>query len=411
MLLQNALIKPRRLRSLTVEYLLFFGSVQLPEDCHRNPYCSEADNVTQLSLMQAFVACGVKHIDVLSIVGTSAWKGFRLVHGETVELTPEIRIHRMPFVSFGPLQPLSQAMACVWHLAKHMLTHPPDAIIVNLHLARYGLPALITHALSHIPVVAILSDTPPFQGKDWLYRPTRILEWLVVHYVPGAVVFSGHVRDRFRPNRPTIRMVLPPFPDLLAMPESLPNPDTRVAYFAGTTAEVSGADLLLKAIQHIHDPTYSFWFSGRGPLDEAIREEARSDKRITHWGFVSREQYRELLQQANVLVNPRPTRLPENRYNFPSKLMEYMAAGRPIISTATSDIAEHYLGEIVLLEDETPEGLARLICEVCAWPLERKIASGEKARARVRNETWEAQAQRILGFIESLSRGAISHDH
>src|SRR5690606_22772329 len=148
-------------------------------------------------------------------------------------------------------------------------------------------------------------------------------------------------------------------PDLLRMHDSDPDPATRIVYHAGTLAEVSGTNLVLEATRQIDDPAYRFWFSGRGSLDEAIRDVSRQDPRITHWGFVSRENYLDLLRQANVLVNPRPTRLPENRYNFPSKLIEYMAAGRPVISTATSDVAEYYLDAIVLLEDESPQELAR----------------------------------------------------
>ena len=33
------------------------------------------------------------------------------------------------------------------------------------------------------------------------------------------------------------------------------------------------------------------------------------------------------------MVNPRNMNLPENENNFPSKIMEYLATGKPIIST------------------------------------------------------------------------------
>jgi glycosyltransferase involved in cell wall biosynthesis len=258
--------------------------------------------------------------------------------------------------------------------------------------------------LFHIPVVMFCADLmSSLGGRNFLLYARGWLQREFVKIASGVVVLSSHVGRDLRHTRPWIRVSRPPAPDILYLPKSIPNSDTRILYFAGSTSKVSGVDLLLEAIQHIHDPTYRFWFSGRGPLDRTIYEAARTDKRIIHWGFVKRERYRELLQQANVLVNPRPTRLPENRYNFPSKLMEYMAAGRPVISTATSDIAEYYLDEIVLLEDETPEGLARLITEVCSWSPERQIALGQKARNRVQKETWEIQAQRILDFIENLS--------
>jgi glycosyltransferase involved in cell wall biosynthesis len=383
--------------------LLYFGSIQSPEDCTLNPSCSETMNVTQITLLEKLRGCGMQTIDVISVVTTPAWERPRWRCGQVIDLSPGIRLIEVPFFSFGPFQPLTQALFCSWELIRHLIAARPDGIIVNAHLARYGIPVLFAHWLLQIAVVAVLPDVPPFRGRDRL-RPRRGLEWIVVRFMPGAVVFSNHVEREFRGGRPTIRMVRPPGEDLLDLPPTPPDPARCNVYFAGTLAEVSGTDLLLKAIEHIEQPGYQFWFSGRGPLDEMIREAARRDSRITHWGFVSREKYCELLQRATVLINPRPSRLPENRYNFPSKLMEYMAAGRPIISTATSDVAEHYRDAIVLLDEETPQRLAELIQHVCELPVEEQSALGQRARQHVQHETWEAQAQSILDFLASLKK-------
>jgi glycosyltransferase involved in cell wall biosynthesis len=104
-------------------------------------------------------------------------------------------------------------------------------------------------------------------------------------------------------------------------------------------------------------------------------------------------------------VNPRPSRLIENRYNFPSKLMEYLAAGRPIISTATSDVADHYGDRLVVLADETPAGLARCIEDTIALPEQQRAALGARSRAAVEGVTWRSVAAEIVGFIETLRHG------
>jgi glycosyltransferase involved in cell wall biosynthesis len=94
----------------------------------------------------------------------------------------------------------------------------------------------------------------------------------------------------------------------------------------------------------------------------------------------------------------------ENRYNFPSKLMEYMAAGRPILSTATSDVAEHYGNALIVLADETPEGLARCIEHTIALPATERAAVGNRARASVEGVTWRTQAEKILSFTHPLGK-------
>ncbi|GAB4538321.1 MAG: hypothetical protein Kow0063_26030 [Anaerolineae bacterium] len=389
-----------------IRRLFYVGSMQPPEDCAGNPWGSEALNVTQLTLMQAFSSCGVEEVIGLSFPGSSAWHSTRrFKRSKRSVMGPGIEIRELPFLALGPLQPISQAVSFAWHLARLLRQSKPDVILISNPITRFSLPALLASRLWDIPVVIIASDlTPVIDGQSPVRRVRQRLQQQMARSAPGVVVFSSHLGRELRVRRPWLRMVRPPASDLLALPESAPDPQTRIIYYAGTMAEVAGADLFLQAITYLPNPEYRFWFSGRGPLDDAIREAARGDTRITHWGFVSREHYRELLQKANILVNPRPSRLPENRYNFPSKLMEYMAAGRPIISTATSDVAEHYGDAVVLLEDETPEGLARCIEEVFKRPPEALAALSRRARDYALQETWEAQARRILDFAKGLRR-------
>ena len=71
---------------------------------------------------------------------------------------------------------------------------------------------------------------------------------------------------------------------------------------------------------------------------------------VRYLGFVEREELLRTMQRGLVLVNPRPPSLPEHRYNFPSKILEYLATGRPVISTTSADIAEEYGKYLLLLQ-------------------------------------------------------------
>lgn len=387
---------------MSIQRLLYLGSMQLPEDCGRNPWGSEALNVTQLTLMRAFRARGVNRIIGISFPGSSSWhNSHRIKRGKRSMLESGVEVWELPFLAFGPLQPLSQFFSCLAHLIS---MKRPDALLISNPITRIAVPALIMARLWQIPAVVIASDLSPGESAPNLLRKLQqFLQLNVARFAPGVIVFSNHLGREIRPTRPWKRMIRPPAEDLLGLTTPFnPDANSRIAYYAGTMAEVAGADLFLRVTRYIHDRSYRFWFSGRGPLDSVIHAAASQDDRITHWGFVSREKYRELLRQANVLINPRPSRLPENRYNFPSKLMEYMVAGRPIISTATSDITEYYADAIVLLDDETPERLAELIQQVCEMPAAEQLALGQRAQQHVENETWEAQAQLILDFMETL---------
>ena len=128
--------------------------------------------------------------------------------------------------------------------------------------------------------------------------------------------------------------------------------------FSGTLTEVGGILWLLEAFATIPDPNLALWITGRGDLVSRVEQAARDDRRIRYLGFVDREQLLELYGQASILANPRPSWLPEHRYNFPSKLIQYMATGRPVITTETGDVGE-YEPFVYLLREEHRGGPRR----------------------------------------------------
>jgi len=104
-------------------------------------------------------------------------------------------------------------------------------------------------------------------------------------------------------------------------------------YYSGYLAEETGVKMLLDAFRDIDENKVELILSGRGPLVQMVQEQAKRDKRIKYFGYVSNEEYYELLNSSHVVINPRNMHLPQNRNNFPSKIMEYLASGRMIIST------------------------------------------------------------------------------
>jgi glycosyltransferase involved in cell wall biosynthesis len=397
-------------RSCSVKHLAFIGSMQAAEDCAKNRWASAAMNTTQLELMHALRNCGVVRVTGLSLPGCSAFQARpRRWPFKRSVLEDGVVVEELPSYAFGPVKILTQ----VWSLMRRLLgawpDGQPDAILVANPLTRFTAPAILAGWWYRIPVATIVADLTCAQsGQPPLTRLRNWLQTMMVRLSPGTVVFSAHTTTDFRKGKPSMRMIRPPASYLLDLPQPPAEPAARAIYYSGALVDVAGVNLMLDAIPHVKDPTIQFWFSGRGPLEERIKQQATSDRRIRFFGFVTEQQYSDMLQQAAVLVNPRPSRLLENRYNFPSKLMEYMAAGRPIISTATSDVAEHYGSAVIVITDETAEGLARCMERVVDMAADEQAAVGARARAAMEGVTWDTEAEKIIAFIETLSRSAPS---
>ena len=380
--------------------------MQAAADCAKNRWASAAHNTTQLELMHAIHDCGGIRVTGLSLPGCSAFKARpRRRPFKRSVIEEGVVIEELPSFALGPVQILTQVWSMIRRLFGHWPDGRPDAILVANPLTRFTAPAILAGWWLGIPVATIVADlTCSQRGQPPVTRLRNWLQTLMVRLSPGTIVFSSHTTNDFRHGKPSMRMVRPPASYLHELPQPPAEPAAHAIYFAGALSEPAGVNLLLDAIPHVTDPTLEFWFSGRGTLEERLKQQAASDPRIRFFGFVTEEHYSEMLQRAAVLVNPRPSRLLENRYNFPSKLMEYLAAGRPILSTSTSDVAEHYGSALIVLTDETPEGLARCIEHSVAVPAEERAAMGARARATVEGVTWRTEAKKILAFIQSLDR-------
>ena len=108
------------------------------------------------------------------------------------------------------------------------------------------------------------------------------------------------------------------------------------------------------------------------------------------------------MRQATVLVNPRPSRQDFTAFSFPSKTLEYLAAGKPVLSTRLPGIPEEYFGYLQPIEDETPEGLAGALTAFRDLSVEERDRLGALGRDFVLAQKTEArQGARLLEFLQS----------
>lgn len=285
----------------------------------------------------------------------------------------------------------------------------PDVILTYNLNPGYVLAGYLMAMVWRVPIVPVAADVnPPHSTKPGLRSIDARLQIALLRQMTGVIVFSTHTVKDFFLAQPTIK-VEPGVEstDFSAVQSPMEKTTkSKIVMFSGALSTASGIIWLLEAFKLVDDPDLQLWITGRGHLESLIAESARSVRRVRFFGFVTKEELLQLYSSATVLVNPRPISLPEHQYNFPSKLIQYMATGRPVITTATGDVGE-YESLVFLLREETPLALARMIQEVCALPAEIREELGERARNYVlRNKTWEIESRRMYEFLEQLMNNA-----
>ncbi|HBZ15413.1 MAG TPA: amine oxidase [Pantoea sp.] len=97
---------------------------------------------------------------------------------------------------------------------------------------------------------------------------------------------------------------------------------------------------------------------------------------------------------------------PSTRFISPTKVLEYMAAQLPIVSTAIADVARHY-ADVVAIADSHQTFIQA--CEVAlTLPVETRYLLAKKMAALVAETSWDRTAEEMQAHIAALPRREIT---
>ena len=159
-------------------------------------------------------------------------------------------------------------------------------------------------------------------------------------------------------------------------------PPEITAAYTGSFTKKYGIIELLDAIAAMKNRNVRFIICGSGEAYDIVAEYAARDSRIDFRGMVTHSEALEIQKNADILINPRSNDGKYTKYSFPSKIMEYMAAGRPVICFRLDGIPEEY--DDFLTYFKSREAMAQQLDEICSLPREKLDEMGRAGAQFVR---------------------------
>lgn len=176
----------------------------------------------------------------------------------------------------------------------------------------------------------------------------------------------------------------------------------KTVMYAGKLQKKYGLKHFLEAFQQITGD-YEAIVCGDGELKQYVENIAQKDTRVKYLGMIPNEKVMEYEEKSNVLINPRFTDEEYTKYSFPSKNMEYMASGTPILTTKLLGMPEEYYDYVYLIEDETVEGMKDTLKLILAKTEGELNNQGKRAQEFVLNKKNNViQAKRIIKLLEKM---------
>jgi len=402
--------------SLAGVEFMYVGSV-LPDqlEFHTSAF-SRAGSMFQENLLSGMQRAGLKPSKILSVRQLESFPSLSplWVKKECTELRNGMKVLLLPFLNISPIKQLLIGFFTLLYILKWgwITRHAQYRIVYTFNLTvPPGLFTFIGARLIGAKAFVSLNDiNKPGQTVSNSFF-NRLDYWLQRKLIPlfdGHIVVADAMMKDFAPQKKYVRVEGGVTPDLIQKTSApVRNKRLKSARFkivsVGSLNETNGFDVLLEAFSLLKGDNYQLTIAGSGPLEEDVRQAMISDSRVEYCGALSFDEVLALYNTADVLINMRITKEIDTEYFFPSKMMEYLVSGRPVITTSTGHVENEFSDFVFLIKDETPQSLAKLIKDVASLPAELLARKGEQARNyMIAHKTWDVQGRKVANYIRSM---------
>lgn len=400
--------------------ILYFGTVcdlnhynKILEECTQKP--TVATVVFENTLLEGFKQNGAEmEIHSFPMIPTYP-KSKRLHFGKNIEtLACGYTCRWLNTVNIPVLKQISRRQDAKRIIRRWLKAHRNDGLIFTYSIPPFLAKDILKYSSKYgVQTVAIIPDLlqDMYINENAKSSITKLKQLYLKPTLKRQGEYTGYVyltdamHEVVAPDKPYI--VMEGIAHVDTIPESTDKASPRAIMYAGMLFEKYGIMNLVEAFEQIDDPDLQLWLFGVGPAVPLIEEHAARDTRIIYYGSLPRNEILQYERKATLLVNPRDPNEAFTQYSFPSKTIEYMLSGTPLLTTRLKGIPTEYEPYVFMADDNRVETLRAEMMRALAKPPEERAAFGWAARQFIVEEKNACrQAARILKFLKEVQYGA-----
>lgn len=365
-------------------------------------------------LMVEGLACSINGtVDVVSAIPTNrSWskKFFFRSEQESIE---NIAYYYIPFVNIPFLSQVTKHYAAKCVIKRICMSKKDVAIVCDVLNQSIADAARKVGEFYNIPVVGIVTDVPGHTSgarrKSYNYIKRKIADFAeksakrkLVSY-KSFLFLTEAMNEVANPNHCPYIVVEGQCDYKMSFPQEVEKSFPRVAMYAGGIHKEFGIERMVNAFLAADCDGWELHIYGDGNFQSELLNIAKFNEKIKYFGVVGNNEVKEAQLRASLLLNPRLTDAEYVKYSFPSKTMECMASGTPLLTTKLPGMPKDYYPYVYFFDDESVEGMKNAFCKVLNLKNNELIQFGSSAKQFViDNKNNKIQARKLIDFISSL---------
>lgn len=397
--------------------ILYLGSLINPDDCTKHKGPSVAGNRMQAGLVKELKRKFGNRIEIITHYPIAAYPREKkiFIQKKSLEITDNIESVVIPFINLFVVKQITKIISTFIEILKWGLRNKDaDKIIICYNaLPETAIPIRLGKVFIKYKTISLLADLPidnVFKDKG-LKKTFRKIENIITK--TNIVKFDGLAvlnKNAIYEYAPSSKYVVidggydGPSIDFFEENHSYVNDSSEfIVIYSGILVEHNGIVNLIEAAKLVTNNRFKLHIYGKGELEDYVALEASKSENITYKGLVSSQEILELQKKASLLVSPLIPSHPVARVAFPSKIVEYMASGTPVISTRVNSLSDDYLKHLFVFDSIDPKEMAAKLDEIIEMDQYFLAEFGSQAKKFIiKHKNWDVQSTKIESLIKQL---------
>jgi glycosyltransferase involved in cell wall biosynthesis len=338
---------------------------------------------------------------------------FVIAPGAKWRIDNKIQATMVSFINLPLLKHISRFLATYLFVFKWVLQNKPYNRIIIIHHVQsckiWGV--LLGQILAPCITVSFLTDDIgiPQKWEGGLLKNMRLLDVhlmkIGLQKISGIIAMTSKLAEKLAPGRPVLVIPTIQNPNS-AIPEKNirdPKDDCFTIVYTGGLNHGYGIGLLLDIFKQAKRPNWRLIITGWGEMQKVVEDFAENNPQVKYLGFLDSEGIAEVYRRADVFINPKLTCSPTSDLAFPSKIVEYLNTGKPVVSTNLSIFDDSLREHLIIALVDSPEEMIRCLDNVSSWDVNQRESWRDQTLTYVNNQlSPAAQGTRIHSFINTL---------